>query len=98
MRVLPIVASILLVESVNSGPAPPPKPAGTQVEMVNVRIRLDAGLILNIRQLHGRFIPTRQGQPPTFDDKQSYEVAVDSAVVGVSLASMTHAMNMYIFG
>src|SRR5204863_2746344 len=46
----------------------------------------------------GRFVPTKAGQPPTFDDKLSYIVDIDSAVVGVSMASMTHAMNMYIFG
>jgi hypothetical protein len=70
----------------------------TRVEMVNVNIHLDPELILRIRHLTGKFLSTRKGQPPTFDDKLSYIVAVDSGEVGVSMASMTHAMNTYVFG
>jgi hypothetical protein len=69
----------------------------TEVEMVNVNIHLDPILILHIHHLSGQFLPTRQGQPPAFDDKLSYVVAVDSAEIGVSVASMAHAMNTYVF-
>jgi len=62
-----------------------------------VNIHLDAELILHIRYLSGRFLSTRKGQPPIFDDKLSYVVAIDSAKVGVSMASMSHAMNTYVF-
>jgi hypothetical protein len=75
-----------------------PAEAETQVEFVNVNIHLDPVLVLHIRHLVGKFLPTRKGQPPTFDDKLSYIVAIDSAEVGVSLASMTYAMNTYVFG
>jgi hypothetical protein len=75
-----------------------PVEAETQVEMVNVNIHLDPVLILHIRHLVGKFLPTRKGQPPTFDDKLSYIVAIDSAEVGVTMASMTYAMNTYVFG
>ena len=70
----------------------------TQVEMVNVNIHLDPELILHIRHLAGKFLSTRKGQPPTFDDKLSYILAIDSGEVGVSMASMSHAMNTYVFG
>jgi hypothetical protein len=81
-------------------PAEPPAivVGETKVEMVNVNIHLDPELILHIRHLEGKFLPTRKGQPPTFDDKLSYIVAIDSAEVSVSMASMTHAMNTYVFG
>jgi hypothetical protein len=75
-----------------------PVEAETQVEMVNVNIHLDPELILRIRHLTGRFLSTRKGQPPSFDDKLSYIIAVDSGEIGVSMASMTHAMNTYVFG
>jgi hypothetical protein len=75
-----------------------PVEAETQVEFVNVNIHLDPVLVLHIRHLVGKFLPTRKGQPPTFDDKLSYIVAIDSAEVGVSMASMTYAMNTYVFG
>jgi hypothetical protein len=69
----------------------------THVEMVNVNIHLDAELILHVRHLEGKFVSTRKGQPPVFDDKGSYIVAIDTGKVGVSMASMTHAMNTYVF-
>lgn len=75
-----------------------PAETETQVEMVNVNIHLDPELVLHVRHLRGRFLSTRKGQPPTFDDKLSYIVAIDSGEVGVSMASMTHAMNTYVFG
>jgi len=78
--------------------APEPAATATQVEMVNVNIHLDPQLILHIRHLTGKFIPTQKGQPPTFDDNRSYIVEIDSGEVGVSMASMTHAMNTYVFG
>jgi hypothetical protein len=75
-----------------------PTEAETQVEFVNVYIHLDPVLVLQIRHLVGKFLPTRKGHPPTFDDKLSYIVAIDSAEVAVSMASMTYAMNTYVFG
>ena len=70
----------------------------TQVEMVNVDIHLDPELVMHIRYLSGQLLPTRKGQPPAFDDKLSYVLAIDSAEIGVSLASMSHVMNAYVFG
>src|ERR1017187_8276746 len=55
----------------------------THVEMVNVNLHLDSSLILHIHYLSGQFVSTRKGQPPAFDDKLSYVVAIDSAEVGV---------------
>jgi hypothetical protein len=79
------------VEAGDAGTAP------TQVEMVNVNIHLDSSLIMRIKYLRGQFLPTRKGRPPTFDDKLSYVIAIDSAEVAVSLADMSHALNTYVF-
>ena len=65
--------------------------------MVNVDIHLDPALILRIHYLSGQFLSTRKGRPPAFDDKLSYIVSIDSAEVAVSAASMTHALNTYVF-
>jgi hypothetical protein len=72
--------------------------AETYVEMVNVNVHLDTSLILRIQHLTGKFLPTKRGQPPTFDDKLSYIIAIDSAEVAISMTSMTHFMNTYVFG
>jgi len=75
-----------------------PVTSQTQVEMVNVNIHLDSALILHIHYLSGQFLPTKKGQPPAFDDKLSYVVAIDSAEIAVTTASMSHALNTYVFG
>jgi hypothetical protein len=74
-----------------------PRIGQTHVEMVNVNIHLDPALILRVHYLSGQFLPTRKGHPLAFDDKRSYIVAIDSAEVGVSAASMSHALNTYVF-
>jgi len=69
----------------------------THVEMRNVNIHLDPELILRVHDLSGKFLPTKKGSPPAFDDNLSYLVAIDSAEVSVSTASMSHALNTYAF-
>ena len=91
---LPEPAAVTSVAPVESHE---PAAVETRVEMVNVNIHLDTELILHIRYLTGKFLSTKKGQPPTFDDKLSYVVAIDSGKVGVTMASMTHAMNTYVF-
>jgi hypothetical protein len=78
-------------------PAIDPPEAQTRVEMVNVVIHLDPQLKLHIRSLHGKFLPTQKDSPPAFDDKKSYILDIDAAVISVDTASMTHAMNAYVF-
>jgi len=58
-----------------------PVEAETRAEMVNVNIHLDGELVLHIRYLTGESLSTRRGQPPTFDDKLSYVVAIDSGTL-----------------
>lgn len=114
MRLALLFASPLLLMSCSSAgkepkqPAPaahetPAKPSetadsDTRVEMVNVNIRLDPSLPLHIRRLSGKLVPTKKTQPPTFDDKLSYTIAIDSAEIAITTAAMSHMMNTYVFG
>src|SRR5678816_238728 len=82
-------------------PAPPPisqaapsTSAGpVQIEMKNVRLHLDEGLILNVRTLRGEMTSTRPGEPPIFDDARSYALHVFTGDVGLDMASLTNLMN-----
>jgi hypothetical protein len=78
----------------------PAEPAGaeTRVEMANVNIRLDPALTLHVRRLSGKLLRTQKGHPPTFDDKLSYTIAVDSAEIAIGMPSLAHLMNTYVFG
>src|SRR6266850_993784 len=64
-----------------------PADAETRVEMVNVIIRLDPELPVHIRRLSGKLLRTKKTDPPTFDDKLSYIIAVDSAEIAISTAA-----------
>jgi hypothetical protein len=66
--------------------------------MVNIMIHLDPTLLLHIRRLSGKLLRAHKNQAPTFDDKQSYIIDVDSAEIAIGMASMTHMMNAYVFG
>jgi len=80
-------------------PEPAEQPVGeTRVEMVNVMIHLDPALALHVRRLTGTLLRSHKNQPPTFDDKLSYIIAVDAAEIAIGMASMTHLMNTYVFG
>src|SRR6185436_6706162 len=80
-------------------PEPVEQPGGeTRVEMVNIMIHLDPTLLLHIRRLSGKLLRAHKNQAPTFDDKQSYIIDVDSAEIAIGMASMTHMMNAYVFG
>lgn len=87
-------------EQAAAKPTEPPESvdAETQVQMVNVNMHADPTLILHIRYLTGKFVPTKKGQPPTFDDTLSYILAIDSGEIAVSMASMSYALNTYAFG
>jgi len=55
-----------LPEQTAAEPAESPEPVETEtrVEMVNVNLHLDPELILHIRHLAGKFLPTRKASHP----------------------------------
>ena len=78
----------------------PPAPSQSdivQIEMRNVHLHLADGIALDVRRLRGRMIPRRKGQPPIFDDQQSYVLAIAEADLSMDLASLEHLMNERVF-
>ncbi len=65
--------------------------------MRNVRYHVDDSVVLGIRYLRGRLLPTRPPAPPWFDDPASFSIAIDTAVVQISAASLTALLNTYTF-
>lgn len=70
----------------------------TQVEMHNVKLHLDETLTVHMREIVGKLLPTRRAQPPTFDDKHSFILEIDSGEVAVGMHDLTYLMNRYVFG
>jgi hypothetical protein len=66
------------------------------IQMRNVNFRLANDIILEVRSLRGDLIPTKAAEPVTFDDVESFKVAIDTAEVAITPASMTSLMNSYV--
>ncbi len=65
--------------------------------MEGVDFRFDPEVILGIAYLRGRLVPARSGEPPWFDDKQSFAFQIDSARVSVRSEAMAALLNRYLF-
>ncbi len=85
-------------------PAPPAVPAPapsvkavTQVRMNNVRMRMDADFVMDVRHLEGRMLPTHSGVTASFDDKNSFLIDIDSGEIAVDAANLTSLLNRQVF-
>jgi hypothetical protein len=68
-----------------------------QVQMRNVDLHVDEATIVAVRRLRGELISMRPGQPPVFDDKNSFRVRVDSAEIAISAGSLSNLLNRFTF-
>jgi hypothetical protein len=79
----------------NSQPANEEK-AVVRATMQNVDFHLTDRIVTHIANLSGKLTPTKPGIP-TFDDKNSFLLDIDSANVSVSAASLTSDLNDFVF-
>jgi hypothetical protein len=68
------------------------------IQMKNVDFRIADDIVLEIRALRGILKPAWAGEPVTFDDVSSFDVAVDTAEIAVTPKSLGVLMNSYILG
>jgi len=69
-----------------------------EAELRNVELESAAGILLRIRRLRGQLVPTRDGQPPRFDDPTSFRLRVADAVVAIDAASLSVLIGQHVFG
>ncbi len=72
------------------------KPVQTTIR--NVNYRFDRRLLLYVDYIHGALLPARQGAYISFDNPRSFQIAISSARVAMSAASLARLMNAYVFG
>lgn len=65
--------------------------------MKNVHMVVSPGVVLEVRELRGQLLPARRGGIPTFDDPQSFRIAIDRATTAISTASLAGLLNGYTF-
>ena len=72
------------------------KPLDVQLEMRNVRLHLDDGIVLSISRLRGIMV-SRSAGAPVFDDPRSYVLRLQTANMSMDMASLQNLMNRYVF-
>ena len=88
---------VLLLATFAVSPAADDTPVEVQVQMRNVRLRVDETTVLQVVRLRGTLVSTKRGHPPVFDDKDSFIVRIDSAQIALSMDSLTRLLNTYVF-
>jgi hypothetical protein len=68
-----------------------------EVQMRNVNVHLDEFIVLEVRRLRGRMVPTSGSKPVTLDDPSSFLTRIDSAEIALSASVMSNLLNRYVF-
>ena len=70
---------------------------GVQLEMKNVRLHVDDGIVLDVTRLRGTMVSRDEKAPPVFDDPRSYVMHVQTAEISMDMASLQNLMNRHVF-
>jgi hypothetical protein len=89
----PVAAPIAAAAAKAPAPVAP-----VQIEMKNVRLHLDDGLVLVVRHLRGEMVSNAVGEPPVFDRPDSYILRVFTGDIAIDMASLSVLMNRHVFG
>ena len=73
------------------------EPDNVQVQMRDVAFHLDPTVVLDIQYLRGELRRRTADQPPLLDDKESFELAIDTARIGIGPAALSDLLNHYTF-
>jgi len=73
-------------------------PAAVQIEMKNVLLHVDAGIVLAVTWLRGVMVSRQAGAPPVFDDQSSYVLQLQTAELSIDMTSLQNLMNRHVFG
>jgi len=71
-------------------------PEGVQLEMKNVLLHVDDGIVLDVARLRGTMVG-RDEKTPVFDDQRSFVVHLQSADVAMDMVSLQNLMNRHVF-
>src|SRR5688572_21119816 len=87
----------LLLFGSASSTAPSSPPTGVQLEMKNVRLHVDEGIVLDVARLRGVMVARTEGAAPVFDDQQSYVLHLQTAEMSMDMISLQNLMNRHVF-
>ncbi|MFL5404028.1 MAG: hypothetical protein ACJ8BF_14590 [Gemmatimonadales bacterium] len=67
------------------------------VQMRHVDFHVDSSIVLHLDYLRGALEPTSPDHSPYFDDKQSFNLAIDSARIRITPRGLSDLLNRYTF-
>jgi hypothetical protein len=68
-----------------------------RTQMKGVDLRVDPAVVLEVRSMEGALVPTREGEPPWFDDPSSFTVEIERGEIAVSPQGLAAILNRYVF-
>jgi hypothetical protein len=74
------------------------KPEGTvQTQMSNVTFRFSETVAVQIKSLNGVLVPIGKNDFPVFDDKDSFNLRINTAEIAIDSSNLANVLNSYVF-
>lgn len=77
--------------------ASPEQDGAVRTQMRNVMYHFSDVIAAHIRSLDGSLVASKHGAYPIFDDKDSFQVLVNSAQISITAANLASDLNTYVF-
>jgi hypothetical protein len=78
-------------------PANDKQESAVLAQMRNVTFRLSDSVAVQIRLLDGKLVPLGKNEFPNFDDKNSFNLHINSAEIAIDSKNLANVMNSYVF-
>jgi hypothetical protein len=76
---------------------PPKCHDGSETHMRNVTSRFSDSVAVEIKSLNGMVVPLGKNEFPNFDDKDSFELRVNTAEIAMDSRDLAIVLNSYVF-
>jgi len=68
-----------------------------QAQMRNVMFHLSETVVVEIRSLDGELVPLGKNEVPDFDDKESFNLRINTAEIAIDSSNLANVLNSYVF-
>jgi len=67
----------------------------THIQVHRVNLHIDDQIVLSVKDLSGKLVPLKPGEPPSVGEKYTFVIAVESADIVVTAQNLTLLLNRY---
>jgi hypothetical protein len=78
-------------------PANDKQEGAVQAQMHNVMFHLSDTVVVEIRSLNGELVPLGKNEFPNLDDKDSFNLRINSAEIAIDSSNLANVLNSYVF-